>query len=282
VSSSLSLHPRTKKLVDRFAQELPHALVIEGQPGTGVSATASYLASSAGSPAFTILPKKKVKNEWVVDMLEGSVVIDDIRQLYEQTRTRQPGQQVYIIDTGEKSMTIAAQNAFLKLLEEPRQGVHFIIATHQPDLLLPTIISRSQRLNLIPITSEQTTKLIDSLGVTDKLQHTRLAFVGQGLPALITRLANDNTAYEQRVAIMTDAKSMLGNDVYQKLLIAQRYKDRRGETLLLIDDMNKQLRTIIKSRPDYRLATAIDKHLATRERIATAGNIRLQLAADVL
>ena len=223
-----------------------------------------------------------MKTEWVIDEKEGNVIIDDIRQLYEQTRVRQPGEQVYIIDTGEKSMTIPAQNAFLKLLEEPHSGIHFIIVTHQPDQLLQTIISRSQRLPLLAVTDEQTTELIASLGITDTIKRARLAFVGRGRPALIKRLASDESLYEARVKIMSDAKTMLGSDLYEKLKIIHGYKDDRGAALTLVDDMNHQLRTIIRTQPDARLAQQIDIYLQARERIAVGGNIRLQLTAGVL
>jgi replication-associated recombination protein RarA len=278
----LVLHPTTYKIASKYADNLPHALVIDGPSGTGVVSVAKALATHVGSPLFIIEPKKKVKTDWVVDDKEGSVVIDDIRQLYEQTRTRQPGQHVYIINTGEKSMTTAAQNAFLKLLEEPRSGVHFIIASHQPNLLLPTIRSRTQRLSLLPITDDQTVKFVDSLAIRDATQKARLSFVGRGRPALMKRLAEDKNAYQSRVTIMSDAKSMLGSDLYEKMKIIHKYKDSRGDTLTLIDDMNHQLQTIIRKQPDSHIAFDIEKHLKTRDRIAAGGNIRLQLSADVL
>ncbi len=278
----LVLHPRSQRLAEKLAAHLPHGLIIEGASGVGVVTVAKALASAVGSPHFVILPKKKVKNEFVVDMREGGTVIEDIRLLYEQTRTKQPNKQVYIIDTGEKSMTLGAQNAFLKLLEEPRSGLHFIIATHQPDKLLPTIVSRSQRLSLLAVTDEQTMDIISDLDISDQTKSTRLAFVGRGKPALINQLAADQTAYDARIAIMSDAKTMLGSNTYDKLSVIHRYRDNRGGSLTLIDDMNHQLQTIIRSQPDQRLVHDIERHLETRQRIAVGGNIRLQLAADVL
>lgn len=278
----LLLHPRTRQLVDKLSIHLPHGLIIDGPNGIGVRQLAETLAKGVGSPVLVIKPKKKVKGEWAVDPKEGSVIIDDIRQLYEQTRTRQPGKQVYIIDTGEKSMTHAAQNAFLKLLEEPHTGLHFIIATHQFDQLLPTITSRSQRLSLHPITDEQTNDLITSLHITDSTKRARLAFVGRGRPALIKRLADDDTLYAARVTIMTDAKTMISGSTYEKLTVIHRYRDSRGDSLTLIDDMNHQLQTILRSQPNPRLVREIDSHLETRSRILAGRNIRLQLARDVL
>lgn len=278
----LVLHPRTRQSVEKLTSALPHGLIIDGPIGSGVATVAKALAKKAGSPEFLILPKKKLRAEFVVDPEEGSVIIEDIRSLYQQTRTKQPGHHVYIIDTGLKSMTTAAQNAFLKLLEEPREGVHFIITTHQPGQLLPTIVSRCQQLSLLPITPEQTNKLITDLAIKDPTKQARLAFVGRGRPALIARLSDDSDQYDARVKIMGDAKVLLGTDTYEKLRIINRYRDARADAVTLLDDMNYQLQIVIKSQPGQNIAQAIEKNLETRRRILAGGNIRIQLLANML
>lgn len=280
--NDLILHPRTMILASKLSGKLPHALIIDGQVGSGVLTVAKALAASVDSPIMIINPKKKVKGEFIIDPEEGSVIIEDIRALYEQTRTRQPGNQVYIIDTGRKSMTPGAQNAFLKLLEEPSSGIHFIIATHRYDQLLPTIVSRSQHLSLLPISDEQTSQLVQELGVTDEIKQTRLTFVGSGLPALIHRLVDDEKAYDARVAIMRDAKTLISGKPYEKIIILNAYRDRRADALTLLDDMNHQLRIVLRGQPDRRIVREIEHHLETRNRVAAGGNIRLQILSDVL
>lgn len=280
--SQLVFHSRTELLVSRLEGKLPQALIITGASGVGVRSTAEHLARSMGSPLLVIEPKKSIKGQMTVDYNEGNIIIEDIRQLYEQTRTKQPGSHVYILDTGERSMTVAAQNAFLKLLEEPRVGLHFIIATHQPSQLLPTIHSRSQQLALLPVSDEQTGEVVDSLGITDGTKRARLAFVGRGLPALIKRLAADEKAYDARVAIMTDAKTMISGTAYDKLVVAHKYKDSRAGAVTLIDDINHQLQVVTQKNPDRKLIMTIDDYLKARERILMGGNIRLQLARSVV
>lgn len=279
---SLVLHPKTRDIAQKIATNLPHGLIIDGPVGIGVRATAEAIAHTTGATVFVIEPKKKMKNELTVDPIDGNVVIDDIRDLYHHTRAGQHNKHIYILDTGGKSMTRGAQNAFLKLLEEPRSNLHFIIATHQFDQLLPTIVSRCQRLSLHTVTDEQTMEIIDSLGISDTTKRTRLAFVGRGLPALIKRLASDDTLYESRVAIMRDAKTLLGDDMYEKLVTIYRYRESRADTLTLIDDVNHQLRTIIRSQPNKQLVTTIDRFLEIRSAIASGGNIRLHLTSGVL
>jgi len=282
MTAELVLHPRTRTLFEKIQGAVPQALIIEGPSGVGVRVAASYLARSMKSPALVIEPKKSAAGKLVVDYQEGNIVIDDIRQLYEQTRTKQSEPHVYILDTGERSMTIAAQNAFLKLLEEPRPGLHFIIATHHFDQLLPTIASRSQRLTLLPVTNEQSTAIIDNLAVIDDIKRARLAFVGRGLPALITRLAVDEKTYDARVSIMSDAKTMISGTAYEKAALAHKYKDNRAGSLTLLDDMNHQLGVILQKNPNQSLVGTIATNLDVRQSILTGGNIRLQLLAGML
>lgn len=63
-------------------------------------------------------------------------------------------------------MRTETSNKLLKLLEEPPTGVIFILVSHQPQKLLPTIVSRTQRVN-VPSISEQV--LVDYLMKEKKL-----------------------------------------------------------------------------------------------------------------
>lgn len=125
-------------------------------------------------------------------------------------------------------------------------------------------------------------ELITSLDITDATKSTRLAFVGRGLPALIKRLADDETLYAARIAIMRDAKTLLGSDTYDKLITIHRYRESRADALTLIDDVNHQLRTILRSQPNKQLVATIERFLEIRAAISAGGNIRLQLTSGVL
>ena len=95
----------------------------------------------------------------------GSIGIEKIREL-----TRWSFQKPYagktkvaIIPAAEK-LTLAAQNALLKLLEEPPQNTLIILAAPQKELLLPTIVSRCRIIKLkteseITLSSQETTQM---------------------------------------------------------------------------------------------------------------------------
>ncbi len=282
MNNDLIFHERTQRQIDALLNHMPQSLVLEGLSGSGVVATAQSIAAHLQAETIVIKPKKVSANQPVVDELEGSIIIQDIRALYEQTRGKTNKRQVYILDTGERSVTPSAQNAFLKLLEEPRQGVHFIIATHRPDELLPTVRSRSQVVPLLPLSDEQVSSLLDTLGIRDATIRSRLAFIGRGLPALITRLATDNELYEHRVKIVLDAKTLIGNTDHNAFAVMHTYRDKRPDALLLLEDISQQLKVIMRKQADVRHAVKIQRCLEAHARIAGGGNIRLQLAAAML
>ncbi len=82
--------------------------------------------------------------------------IDDIRGL--QRMANLPPYEgkfkVFIIDDAECLSTEAA-NALLKILEEPPQGVVWVLLAAEEDRLLPTVVSRCQRLELRPLSAAQ-------------------------------------------------------------------------------------------------------------------------------
>ncbi len=73
------------------------------------------------------------------------IKIDDIRDIQNFVHQGSQSLRICVFDYAE-TMTIAAANALLKTLEEPRQGVQLILITDEPTLLLPTIKSRVQQL----------------------------------------------------------------------------------------------------------------------------------------
>ncbi len=70
----------------------------------------------------------------------------------------------YIIWMPEKMQPQCA-NALLKLLEEPYPDTLFLLVSNEPDKLLPTIFSRTQRFNLKPLTDEEVGKVLVSEGI---------------------------------------------------------------------------------------------------------------------
>ena len=75
---------------------------------------------------------------------ETSIGIDEIRQIQHFLSRKSTSGENLIILHEAHSLTIPAQNAFLKTLEEPPANTNIYLITSYPDQLLPTIISRCQ------------------------------------------------------------------------------------------------------------------------------------------
>jgi len=68
-------------------------------------------------------------------------------------------------------MNLAAQNALLKTLEEPRPGTLLVLETQRPELLLPTIRSRLVRLRFEPLEAEECAAVLIGLDLTPEQAH---------------------------------------------------------------------------------------------------------------
>lgn len=83
---------------------------------------------------------------------------------------------VYIMNEGEK-MTVQAQNALLKTLEEPPEYAVILILTTNVDALLPTILSRCVVLNMKPVPDHKVKKyLMEELQIPDYKANICVAF----------------------------------------------------------------------------------------------------------
>jgi len=267
----------SEKTLLAIAKKMPQSLLLTGEPGVGLSTVSYYLAELRGVKPIIILPEKDDK----IDIDKGIISVDIMRRLYDETRTKTAGERIIIIDYAER-MTDQAQNAFLKLLEEPGKNVYFILVSHSISKLLPTILSRTEKLEIRPITKIQSEQLLDSFGEIDKTKRSQLLFMAEGLPAELTRLNNDNLYFEKQSTIVKDARQLIQGNLYQKLLIIHNYKDDRTATLTLLLDMANMLKRSIIANPQADAINRIEAILFAYQQIEANGNIRLVLARMVL
>ena len=116
--------------------------------------------------------------------LARSIRIDQIRQLqrlFATTPSMSPWRAV-VIDSVDDFEPQAA-NALLKNLEEPPANTVFLLVSHAPERLLPTIRSRCRALRLAPLDVDaMTSALAAALPDADEAEIAALADVGKGAP----------------------------------------------------------------------------------------------------
>ena len=163
--NDMMLFNRTEKekLLSEIASgKLSHAYLIEGGEGCGKTYFARFAAAAvlctgdkppcgkcpscvkalAGShpDLFYFSPDKK-----------ASMGVETVRDIKKSLffMPNDGDRKVYIIDDAQK-MTVQAQNALLKFIEEPPASVLFFIVADKKESLLPTVVSRTRIISLAP------------------------------------------------------------------------------------------------------------------------------------
>lgn len=99
------------------------------------------------------------------EKLKNDITVDEVRRMkaFFALSSADGGRRVAIVDPLDE-MNPSAANALLKLLEEPPAKVTFLLITHQPAKLLPTIRSRCRELRLTPLGPDDLSDALTAAG----------------------------------------------------------------------------------------------------------------------
>lgn len=162
------------------SNQVHHAYLFSGPRGCGKTSTARILARSLNcEKGPTSNPCGKCEScqalapggVGTVDIVEIDAAthrgVDDARDLRERAAYAPIAgkYKIYIIDEAHQ-LTTDANNALLKLIEEPPPHLRFIFATTEPEKMLPTIRSRTHQYNFRLVSKEILAKLM--LGICEQ------------------------------------------------------------------------------------------------------------------
>ncbi|MDE6386907.1 MAG: DNA polymerase III subunit delta [Lachnospiraceae bacterium] len=171
--------------------KISHAYIINGERSSGKEFIARIFAMALQCEKGEVEPCnechscKQARSNNQPDIIyishekPNTIGVEDIRTQINGDIDIKPyssPRKIYIMNEGEK-MTVQAQNALLKTLEEPPEYAVILILTTNVDELLPTILSRCVVLNMKPVTDAQVKKyLMEELGVPDYKANICVAF----------------------------------------------------------------------------------------------------------
>lgn len=175
---------------------LSHAHLIIGEDGIGKSLLAKEFAlrmldKEQDRDYVDIVKYRPAKTSFGVDEVRD-IIIEVNKRPYEGQR------KVIIIYEGNK-LTIQAQNALLKTIEEPPTGVFIILLCESAELILDTIKSRCQIHKLTPLSKEEILEFINlKYGkLEDNIVKTLIAF-SEGLPGRVEKFLEDKSFENRR------------------------------------------------------------------------------------
>lgn len=305
-----------KKAIEN--NKISHAYILTGEEGTGRKSIANafsmaLLCEKGGKePCMVCHSCKQVLSGNHPDLIyvkhekPNSIGVDDIREQINDTIMIRPYSsyyKIYIVDEAEK-MTVQAQNALLKTMEEPPSYAVIILITTNQEAFLPTILSRCVQLKLKPL-KDFTVKsyLSEHLGVPEKEAEICAAFARGNLGKSIHLASSDEfKELYQKVMMMVknistmDIVSLLDHiremkeqnfdmeDVLDLLQLWYRdvlmYKVTKDMNLLIFKDEYKVINGMVQ-KVDY---AGLEKILASIDTARTrlSANVNMELAMELL
>ncbi len=263
----LLIHPSTRAILANFISDPAHALCLIGPPGAGKKHLAQALAHQ--------LLKTKRSDDIYVVAGETSIGIEQVRELQNYLRLKKPGKElirrVVIIQDGGK-MGDEAQNALLKILEEPPADTVIVLTTDGSMSLKPTIYSRTQAIQVLPISLELAIEHFEQ----PKSAITRAYHLSGGYIGLLQALLDDSEHDLTRA--IEEAKNIVKSDSFKRLLLVDGLAKQKpyintllyalqrvlGAVIAQTGDRDKLKRLIASSKAVYQAQIDMSKSANTK------------------
>lgn len=251
-------------IIDHFqkaieAGKVSHAYILTGESGMGRKSLANAFALSLlcergqSEPCMECHACKQVLSGNHPDLIyvshekPGSIGVDDVRKQINDTILIRPYSsyyKVYIVDEAEK-MTVQAQNALLKTIEEPPSYAVIILLTTNQDAFLPTILSRCIQLKLKPLHDLVVKSyLIEKLGVPEHKADVYAAFARGNLGRAIQLASSEEfqLMYQELIHLL---KYLKETDITELLDYIKKLKEENLDIYECLDFMQLWYRDIL-------------------------------------
>ena len=261
--------------------KVSHAYILAGEEGMGRKSLANAFAMTLlcekglKEPCMECHSCKQMLSDNHPDVIHvthekpGSIGVDDIRKQINDTIMIKPYSsyyKIYMVDEAEK-MTVQAQNALLKTIEEPPSYAVIILMTTNPDAFLPTILSRCIQLKIKPL-RDYVVKgyLVEKLGVPVEKAEVYAAFARGNLGKAI-HIASSEEFGELYRAVLTLLKNIKNMDLPALLEFIKKLQEDHLDINECLDFMQLWYRDILmyKVTKDMNLLIFKDEYKTVSE-----------------
>lgn len=254
----------------------PHAILIEGPAGCGKKTTAALVAQLSlcaqdkkpcGVCAHCIKVEKHIHPDvryYTVPEGKKEFPIDLVREMRQDAYIA-PNEgvcKVYVLDKAH-AMNTAAQNALLKIIEEPPAFVRFVLLCENRSMMFPTVLSRVTPIELEVPTVEQCALALKQLAPERDESERRAAAAGSG-GNIGRALELIGSAKPSKAAADTRrlSESLLFGERYQCLKVLASYDKDRESLLGLLTLLKEAFAQIAVGR--FRLSAETDERIGNR------------------
>ena len=217
---------KTVKLLERIVASghLANAYLFLGPVGVGKLELASSFAKkivhnteSIDSNLIVVAPEIEEKNGVTK---KRDIKIEAVRELQHQLSLTSTGgnYKAVIIDEAER-MNVTAQNALLKTLEEPNARVVLILMAQNERKLLPTIISRCQKIRLGLVTDDAIAKIIPG----NIINKDEIIFWSAGRGEVAQSLLSDSQELDYRRELKADFIGLASSSAGERFALAEKW-----------------------------------------------------------
>lgn len=235
---------------------ISHAYMFEGPSGVGKNTMARELAA-------TLLEMENLFNspDYIEITPDGnSIKIAQIRKLQSDILVKPyKSYKIYVIDEAQK-MTVEAQNALLKTLEEPPKYAIIILITNNKESLLDTIKSRCEIIKFTPIPLVEVADYLTQIGV-DKNRASLLANFSRGSMQKAIELSESEDFHIMREEVQKYVETFLTGSMLDIMDIQssiEKYKDNITNVLDLLVNYFRDI-MMVKENVDSSMIINLDR-----------------------
>lgn len=273
-----------------------HAYIFEGERGGGSLEAASLFSASlvcerqntapCGGCNACILAKAEShpdihRTAPLKD--KKNISVEQIRELHKDAFLKpfENGKKVYIVTYGD-DLNEQAQNAFLKLLEEPPEYVVFIILTENIESLLPTVRSRCEKIKFPPIAEERVLAwLKEKYPEKDNLEF--FAKYSGGNKDKAKKLAEEKDFITIRKGALEVLPKLLSSDYYEGYEAAEFAENNKDDAELIIKLWTDFVRDIMLFQNDgAKMFLNVDCYEKLSELASVYSDLRIVNALSAL